>query len=60
MDLLVLSEMFDYFAERDGGSVGSGSNKSSQNGLSESRVSSSGEELEELYNRSETRQSHLL
>lgn len=46
--LLVLSEMFDYFAERDGGSVGSGSDKSSQNGLSESRISSSGEELEEL------------
>lgn len=47
--LLVLSEMFDYFAERDGGSVGSGSDESSQNGLAESVFSSSRQELEELH-----------
>ena len=47
--LLVVSEMFDYFAERDRGSVDSGSDESSQDGLAECVVSSSRQELEELH-----------
>ena len=40
--------MFDELAERDGGSVDSGSDESSQDGLAEAAFCPPGEELEEL------------
>jgi len=45
---LVLSEASDHSGDRYRGSVNSGSNESSEDGLAEARVSSSGEESEEL------------
>ena len=47
--LRLVGEVLDELAERDGGSVDSRSDESSQDGLAEAAIGPSGEELEELY-----------